>query len=612
MEWRALGVALLVFVVVAGTATAVPNAQLTVSDVSVDPDEPVAGEPFTITPTIDSSVGSDQAVTIDSVTATVEGEQVGAVTNEGTLSPGDSVSVPFTMTLDEPGTYTVQFDISGTDEDNEQVTLTREETVIVSPVPDVRLTIDDPDIEPGTPTAGAPVTVPITVDSSAGSTQPLTVDSVALLDGEQRLVETGGVGALAVGDSVTVPLTTTFDSPGVKSLTAEIRGRNAKNESVAVRQPLSLVIEQGRPAIEMVNFSAVEGMTSEVSVAVSNPTESTLRNIVVTVDSDTASRVLTRRVVPSLDPGETSEQMFRLRPERAGETLFETNVSYTTAAGTTANISMSQALSVAPLENDVSVRVRTVSAEQETQQPDLGGGVEGILDTQNQGGTATGDGDVRVTVSNLGNAPLRNVVLDPLAGEESLGVRPVVDQLAPGTEESVVVSLEGTPPTAVLFEASYDIGTNSARATTTFDPEQNQGSVSVTGVDLEISGDRVEITGDIGNPGAGEISGVVVLVDSTEGVTPAYPSRDFFVGEIEGDGFAPFELTATLTENATEIPLEVQYLVDGDERTEIVDLPVEETPGGDDGGGPSFVLVGLILALIGAILSITVFFTRRA
>lgn len=611
MELRALGVAFLVLAVSFGTAAAVPNAQLTVSDVTVDPEEPVAGEPFTITPTISSSVGSDQAVTIDSVTATVDGEQVGTVTNEGTLSPGDSVSVPFTTTIAEPGTHTIQFEITGTDEDNKEVTLTREETVIVSPVPDVRLTIDDPAVEPETPTAGAPVTVPVTVDSSARSNQPLTVDSVALLDGEQRLVETSGVGSLAIGDSISVPLTTTFDSPGAKALTVELQGRNAKNESVVVRQPLSLVIERGTPAIEMANFSAVEGTTSEVSVAVSNPTEVTLRNIVVTVDSDGARNVVDRRVVPSLSPGESTERIFRFRPEGPGETLLNANVSYTTAAGTTATFSTNETLSVAPLEDDVSVRVRTVSAEQETQQPDLGSGVEGILDTQSQGDTATADGDVRVTVSNLGNAPLRNVVLDPLAGEESLGARPVVNRLAPGTEESVIVSLEGTPPTEVLFEARYDIGTNSDRVTTAFDPEPNRGSVSVTGVDLEISGDRVEITGDIGNPGAGKISGVVVLVNSAEGVTPAYPSRDFFIGEIEGDGFAPFELTATLTENATEIPLEVQYLVDGDERTEAVDLPAVEAPDENDSSGPSAVVVGLVLAIFGLVLTMTVFFARQ-
>lgn len=612
MEWRALGIALFVLGVFVGTATAVPAVQLTVSDVSVDPDEPVAGEEFTITPTIQSSAGSDQAVTIDSVSVTVDGEQIDAVTDEGTLSPGDSVSVPFTTTFDEPGEYTVQFEISGTDEDGEQVTLTREETVTVSPVPDVRLTVDDPAIEPETPTAGAPVTVPITVDSSAGSSQPLTVDSVALLDGEQQLLETSRVGALAVGDSITVPLTTTFDSPGEKSLTTELRGRNAKNETVVVREPLSLVVEQGAPAIEMTNLSAVEETTSAVSATVSNPTEATLRNIVVTVDSDGASSAVDQRVIPSLDPGETAERQFRLRPGGAGETPLEANVSFTTAAGTEASVSMTEILAVDPLEEAVSVRVRTVSAEDETQQTDIAGGVEGILDAQDQPETDTAEGDVRVTVSNLGNAPLRNVVLDPLAGEASLGARPVTNELAPGTEESVIVSLEGTPPTEVLFEASYDVGTDAARTTTAFEPERNQGSVSVTGVNLETSGEQAVITGDIGNPGVGDISGVVVLVDSAEGVTPAYPNRDFFVGEIEGDGFAPFELTATLTENATEIPLEVQYLVDGDERTETVELPVEEAPDEDDGGGPSVIVVGLVVVLLTALLSTVVLFARRA
>ncbi|MFW5974401.1 MAG: hypothetical protein ACOCPZ_03385, partial [Natrialbaceae archaeon] len=91
----------------------------------------------------------------------------------------------------------------------------------------------------------------------------------------------------------------------------------------------------------------------------------------------------------------------------------------------------------------------------------------------------------------------------------------------------------------------------------------------------------------------------------------AYPRRDFFVGAIDGDGFAPFELTATIDENATHVPVSVEYVVNGDERSETVELPVEDGPDGDDGGGPSTVLVGMVVVMLGALLAVIVLFARR-
>jgi hypothetical protein len=566
----------------------------------------------TITPTVSSSVGSDEPVEITEVTATVGGEEIGEKENVGTLSPGDGVSVPFTTSFDEPGTYTVTFEFTGVDDQNEQVTVTREETIVVSAVPAVRLTVEDVAIEPATPTAGAPVTVPVTVASSAGSTQPVDVDEVELRDGSETLVSATDTGALSAGGSITVPLTTTFDRPGEKQLTARLRGTNVDGDPVVVTQPVQFVVEPGAPAIEINNRSAVEQTASTISVTVSNPTESTLRNIVATADGGGLDTVVDRQVVPTLAAGAQADVEFTVRPETAGEALLRTNLSYTTAAGTPATLSRSAVLSVAPLETDVSVRVETSSDEQSQQGQNLGVGVEGILDANaQQQEQSDQSGDVEVVVSNLGNTPIRNVVLDPRAGNQSLGPRPVTGTLAPGSEESVTVSLARTPATTVVFETRYDVGANTSSATATFDPVGSRGAVSVTGVNIDSGDGEVEITGDIGNPGGSPVSGVVVSVESGEGVDPIYPNRDFFVGEVDENAFAPFELTAEVDENATEIPLEVTYLVAGDRRTEQVTLPIEEPVTEDSNNNPPVVLVaGVVLALL-ILLSVIVILTRR-
>ncbi|MEF8821396.1 MAG: hypothetical protein V5A52_03900 [Halovenus sp.] len=479
-------------------------------------------------------------------------------------------------------------------------------------VPEVRLTVDDVTVSPETPTAGEPVTVEATVQNSAGSTQAVEIDRVAIVEDGETLVDAGGVGSLAVGDGTTVPLTTTFDEAGVHEVTVEFTGTDEDGQTVTVSQPLTLVVEGGAPSIETRNNTAVAGAPANITMTVGNPTEATLRNVVVSLDGSGLVGEIDRRVVPSIDPGEETPLNFRLQPESAGETLLETNMSYTTAAGTEATVTSSEVLQIQPREERVAVRVTTREPAQESGGTDLGVGVAGILDQQNNNEESEeSESGVRVTVSNVGNAPVTDVVLDPRAGNRSLGPRPVTDELAAGTEESVVVSLERTPAAEVRFEAQYNTGGGESTASTTYRPTPNQGAVAVTGVDLERDGEELVITGDIGNRGEGEVTGVVVAVDEAEGVSPSYPARDFFVGSIDGDGFAPFELTATIDENATQVPLEVDYLVAGDERTETVRFPVEGATETGGNGGPSALVIGFVLVVLLAILTVGGLWYRR-
>jgi len=480
-------------------------------------------------------------------------------------------------------------------------------------VPEVRLTVDDVTVSPETPTAGEPVTIEATVQNSAGSTQAVEIDRVAVVENGEQLVDATGIGSLAIGDGTTVPLTTTFDEAGVHETTVEFTGTDEDGETVTVSQPLTVVVEGGAPSIETRNVTAVAGAPTNLTMTVGNPTEATLRNVVVSLDGPGLVGEIDRRVVPAIDPGAETPLTFRLRPESAGETLLETTISYTTAAGTEATVTSSEILQIRPREDRVAVRVTTQEPAREADGTDLGVDVAGILDQQNDDEQSDdSDTGVRVTVSNVGNAPITDVVLDPRAGDRSLGPRPVTDVLAPGTEESVVVSLERTPAAEVRFEVQYNTGGNESTASTVYRPTPNQGAVTVTGVDLERNGEDLVITGDIGNRGEGEVTGVVVAVDEAEGVSPSYPARDFFVGSIDGDGFAPFELTATVDANATHVPLEVEYLVAGDERTETARFPVEGATETGGNGGPSALVIGFVLVVLVAILTAGGLWYRRS
>jgi len=605
-----LGVVLVVTLAAPVAVGSAQNALLTVDDVSVDPGTPIPGDPVTITPTVDSSVASDGPVTIDSVRLRVEGETVGQAGNVGAIAPGGDVDVPFTTSFDEPGVYEFTVHVEATDGNGNTVTVTYSDTVAVAAVADVRLTVDDVDVEPSTPTAGAPVTLPVTVASSVGSDKPVALDSLALVEGNETVAEATDFGSLSVGDAVTVPLTATFDRTGVHNLTVRFTGTNTNGDAVGFTRPVTVVVEEGAPVITTRTEGAVSGVAGPVTVRVTNPTEATLRNVSVSASGEAVTQVTAVPIVPALQPGEAVNRSVPVRAETTGEARMAINVSYTTAAGTTGSFTRNETLTVEPVEESITLRATTIEQQENEGGTDLGVDVPGVLQGSDEEPSGS-EGDVRVTVSNVGNAPVTDVVLDPVAGGQSLGERPVTDRLRPGDEASLVVSLERAPPSAVEFRARYDLAGERSATATSFETVPARGTVTVTGVDLERVGGEVEISGDVGNPGGRPVSGVIVAVGDAEGVSPAYPGRDFFVGAVEGDAFAPFELTATVEENASHVPVEVSYLVAGDQRSETVRLPVGDVAPEPTRDGPALALQLAIGLLLASLLAVIVIFIRR-
>ena len=452
-------------------------------------------------------------------------------------------------------------------------------------VPDARLTVSDVTVSPDTPVTGSPTTVTVTVNNGAGSPQPVTVDSVRLVDSGDRLATADGVGSLSAGASLTVPLTTTFDSPGEKSLAVVVRGTDQDGDQVTVRRPVTVVVESAPPLVELRPGRTVVDARSTTVVQLSNPTTAPMRNLVVTLDGPGEERV-DRRTVASLAAGGATTVNFTSVPRSAGEATVDATVRYTTAVGTQRVVERSVDVRVDPMEEDVGVRVAPADQPQQQQQLQVGGDIGQLLGGGG-GGTTTqqdnGESDseaqrVRVSVTNFGNAPVNDAVVVPTVGDRSLPRQSLGQPLAPGESASVVVGLGSVEQAGeVRFEVRYRAGTREGSTAGSFDYRPRQGAMRVTGVDLSFAEDgTLQISGNAGNTGRAEVTGVVVSVGDTEHVTPAYPQRDYFVGTVEGSEFAPFDLTAEVdADNATTVPVEVSYVVNGVERTQTVELPYD-------------------------------------
>lgn len=107
------------------------DARLALTDTTVTPDTPAAGAPITVSTTVQLSAGSDTPLALDSVrvVGTEDDETLGEATDLGTLSPGETLSVPVTFGVDEAKVHDLELVVTGTDEDDETARATRPLTV---------------------------------------------------------------------------------------------------------------------------------------------------------------------------------------------------------------------------------------------------------------------------------------------------------------------------------------------------------------------------------------------------------------------------------------------------------------------------------------------------
>lgn len=124
----ALAVAVVLAAVAVGPVAA--EARLTLTDATVAPATPTAGAPITVTTTVRLSGGSDTPLSLSEVTVEdAGGEVVGRATDLGRLSPGETLDVPVTFTLDDPGSHDLRVVATGEDDEGQSVSAVRPVTV---------------------------------------------------------------------------------------------------------------------------------------------------------------------------------------------------------------------------------------------------------------------------------------------------------------------------------------------------------------------------------------------------------------------------------------------------------------------------------------------------
>ena len=221
---------------------------------------------------------------------------------------------------------------------------------------------------------------------------------------------------------------------------------------------------------------------------------------------------------------------------------------------------------------------------------------------------------VNVTVANGLESTVRQLDVRVATDADALAFRTRgrVQATLPGGETTVFsfpVRATEAGQFPVTVELAYSLDGDRRTVTRTFDADfsepQNPGRVRLTGVSVVRGDDGVlQIAGSAANVGGTDVESVLVSVAEADGVTPADPQPDYFVGGVEGSDFASFDLNAELTGDRTTVPLRVEYVVDGVERSFTTDVRVSQaalaTPEPVQQNGPfgGFPLVSTVLGVL--------------
>lgn len=443
--------------------------------------------------------------------------------------------------------------------------------------------ISEATVSPEQPAPGERFTIRTTIQNSQQSDGDFQITDVYV----RRPGSTDDVGrvenpgSIPPGASITVPLTASYDSPGTRELRVRVVGRNPDGQLVQLQYPVVVTVREGGPQVGLSVDDAVVGTEGRVRVTAANGEDSPVRNVRVSLRGQDANVQNDTRVTSSLAGGESRTFNFAVTPESESARL-EARLRYTSASGNTRVVADNVSLDAEPLRENVQIEASTV-----------GGGARPA---------------VSVDVSNLGNAPLENTVLE-LSRNGTVLVRRPANEIAPDRTRTARLNVSDVEAGPLDVRLGYRTGGRTGEATTTFRYAANPGRVELTGVDYEMEGGRLRISGSASNVGLGDVDSVVVRVVRTETVTPARPNPEYFVGTIPSSDFASFDVYAEVTPETEAVPVEVTYLSDGRERSvrtdvDVSDLnagaPDEEENSGGGGGIPSLPLLagGAIAVLL--------------
>lgn len=566
-------------------ATATASVDVTISSVEVSPSETVPGGEVTIEPTIENFESSSAGYVVDRVvvvSADDSSDRYGRVDDVGTVPAGSSKTIPLTASFDDPGTYDLRVRVAGRDAD------TGRPTRLSYPVTvDVRERALQVDVEANDTVVGVQGDGSVTIANSLDS----PVEDIELtVEGENaQITNRREVLASLAGDSSrTIEFKYSTDSPGEQTLTATLSYTTAGGATNTVTDEVRIRAREGGPRLDIDTNSSIAGIESDGTVTVANGLGVALTGAELTISGEGVSVRDDRTVFTRVADGESVTAGFDFRPAAAGEQTLTATLTYSTPDGATRSVSETVTVETEQLSDDVALD----------------------LEARSEGNSQA----VTARILNRGNAPVTSVSVRGRSQNASLQPA-LVDRVPPG--ESRTVRLNATMSrdrAAVDVEATYDVGDATGSTTASTVLTRTPGTIELTSLEVRPDRGRLRVSGSASNLGTTDAESVLVSVADTERVTPASPNPEYFVGTVPSSDFVSFDVYASVDGNVSTVPLNVSYLVDGQQYTRTVDVDAagasralaagpESSDGGSSGGFLLPATVGgiVVLAVAGVV-----------
>ncbi|ELZ91603.1 hypothetical protein C440_14854 [Haloferax mucosum ATCC BAA-1512] len=451
--------------------------------------------------------------------------------------------------------------------------------------------IDDVTISPAQPTPGERFSLVTVVQNAENSPSNLKITDmyVRSAGNSKDLARVEDLGTIPPGSDLRVPLSMRLEDAGTYNLRVTVVGRS-DGKVQRLEYPVIVRVREGGPQVSVEVGDAVIGTDTPVRVTVSNGEDTVARNLRLSVSADSAPVKNDTRVVPKLDSGQSQTFQFSVAPETA-ESELVASLQYTTADGNARTVTATAPIVAEALREEVRLDAT------------LGEGAHP---------------PVRVDVTNLGNAPLEDLVLT-LRDDDTTVLGKPAGTVAPESDRTILLNVSSVDRATLDVVASYETGSRDGTAETTIDYTASPGQIELTGIDVEREEGDIHISGSASNVGLSDAQSVIVRVVPAEGVVPARPYKEYFVGTVPASDFASFDLYAAVEGGVTSVPVEVSYLADGRRRTvetsvdvsDVSGVPEQNASGNGGGGIVSALLVGGGLLAFLVVVGVSIYAYRR-
>ncbi len=211
---------------------------------------------------------------------------------------------------------------------------------------------------------------------------------------------------------------------------------------------------------------------------------------------------------------------------------------------------------------------------------------------------------ISVQISNPRDNDVKNVIFDVTGNDVTLTPsKTYIGYLPAGTSTLVNFTVTPDSPTSLFMNVDYDNGDNDHTINTTlpiqFTTDKLQADPVMSNIVVALNNGTYDITGDLTNAGLSNANGVTVT--SLSPAVPQEPDRNYVIGTLKPDDFGSFELTFTVPEGTTNVPLQQSFRdSNGNIITSVQNIDLTQAATQKDSQPSMLPLVVIVIIVLGA------------